>query len=207
LLQIYQAYADKPYTIDYHFLTNGNVYLSLAQLTVAQRLLLHPITGPVLSSLISASRMANGLARKTCTPALGPEQVDALESVLGYQGGMNIQHKLIQYLNERKENEVSLLEALGSSDVPATLIWGELGQIAPVAVADYVWEQVLKDRAAPAGYWRVPCANHYLQIDQPELLADLVRSTVGGDPVSLAVAQDCQPIKIGSIGSTGTIWC
>ena len=78
--------------------------------------------------------------------------------------------------------------------MPATLIWGELDQIAPVAVADYVWEHTLKDRAAPAGYWRIPCANHYLQIDQPELLADLVRSTVGGDLVSLAVAQDCHPL-------------
>ena len=65
LLQIYQAYADKPYTLDHHILTNGNVYLPLAQLTVAQRLLLHPITGPLLSSLVTASRMANGLGRKT----------------------------------------------------------------------------------------------------------------------------------------------
>jgi pimeloyl-ACP methyl ester carboxylesterase len=123
--------------------------------------------------------------------------VDALESVLDYQDGMKIQHKLIQYLNERKVNEVSWLEALGRSDVPATLIWGELDAIAPVAVADYVWEHTLKDRATPATYWRIPCANHYLQIDHPELLADLVRSTIGGDPVSFAVAQDCQPIQIG----------
>ena len=102
-----------------------------------------------------------------------------------------------QYLNERKVNEVAWLEALGHSDVPATLIWGELDQIAPVAVADYVWEHTLKDRAAPARYWRIPCANHCLQLDHPELLADLVRSTIGGDPVSFETAQECQPIQIG----------
>jgi len=72
--------------------------------------------------------MANGLSRKTYTPALPPEQVDTLESILDYQGGMKIQHNLIQYLNERKVHEASWLEALGRSDVPATLIWGELDQ-------------------------------------------------------------------------------
>lgn len=94
-------------------------------------------------------------------------------------------------------NEVSWLEAQSRSDVPTTLIWGELDQIAPVAVADYVWEQVLRDRAVPGSYWRIPCANHYLQLDQPELLADLVRSTIGGDPIQFDKAQDCQPSQIG----------
>ena len=35
------------------------------------------------------------------------------------------------------------------------------------AVADYVWDEVLASRPAPAHYWRVPCGNHYLQKDRP----------------------------------------
>jgi len=52
LLQIYQAYNVKPYTINHHFITNGNIYLPLAQLTVGQKALLNPSLGPFLSSLI-----------------------------------------------------------------------------------------------------------------------------------------------------------
>ena len=62
LLQIYQAYDDKSYTINHHFITNGNIYLPLAQLTAGQKALLNPTIGPFLSSLVSGNRMASGMA-------------------------------------------------------------------------------------------------------------------------------------------------
>jgi pimeloyl-ACP methyl ester carboxylesterase len=198
LLQIYQAHQDKPYTINHHFITNGNIYLPLAKLTRLQALLLHPHSGPIVSSLLTSSLFAKGLGRKTCTPALSKDEVKALKVIFDYQDGIKIQHKLIQYLNERKVNEVSWLEALGRSDIPTTLIWGELDQIAPVAVPDYVWEHYLKDREIPANYWRIPCANHYLQMDHPELLASLVRSLLREEPVDFNLSDaECKPYRFG----------
>ena len=198
LLDIYQAYADKPYQINHHIITNGNIYLPLAQLTRVQNLLLHPRSGPIASSILPAGPFAQGLGRKTHSPTLAEDEVEALQSVFAYQQGMKIQHQLIQYLNERKANEVAWLEALGRSDIPTTLIWGKLDQIAPVAVSDYVWEHYLKDRAVPANYWRIPCANHYVQMDHPELMADLVYTVLTGNPVSFQISgDDCQPIKFG----------
>lgn len=48
------------------------------------------------------------------------------------------------------------LDNLKNSDIPTTLFWGTEDRVAPVAVADYVWQAVLKDRTTEAYYWRLP---------------------------------------------------
>jgi len=182
LLQIYQSAPVQPYRINHHFITNGNVYLPLARLTVAQQLLLHPLAGPVLSSLLDGARLARGLGRSTFTRRPGPDALAALASVFDYQDGTGVEHDLIQYLNERKAHEVTWLETLARSEIPTTLIWGERDTIAPTAVPDFVWEKCLRGLGAPAVSWRIPEANHYLQNDQPEVLASLVRTMLTASP-------------------------
>ena len=82
------------------------------------------------------------------------------------------------------------------SDVPTTLIWGEQDPVAVPAVADYAWENYLKNRKAPAVYWQIPCAGHYLQNDQPELVAQLVRRALGED-IKLDLSKSaCAPRQI-----------
>ena len=197
LLQIYQAYDDRPYTITHHFVTNGNIYLPLAQLTLAQKALLNPTLGPLLSSLVSGDTLASGLARQVYARQLPQAEIDALASIFGYQDGMTVQHDIIKYLNERTENEVVWLAALGRSDVPATIIWGELDAVAPLAVPDYAWAKYLQDRDAPAAYWRIPCADHYLQVDEPELIARILRTTLAGDlSPSERGGADCQAVRV-----------
>lgn len=197
LLQIYQAYSAKPYIIRHHFITNGNIYLPLAQLTSGQKLLLNPLSGPVLSALMDGPQMAAGMADTTYTPALPASEVEALASIFDYQGGTKVEHAIIQYLDERKANEVTWLEFLGRSDIPTTLIWGELDAIAPTVVPDFVWENYLQARAVPAFYWRIPCANHYLQVDQPEVLAAIIRTTLLPESVSIETMDaTCQPFTM-----------
>jgi pimeloyl-ACP methyl ester carboxylesterase len=197
LLQIYQAYAAKPYIIRHHFITNGNIYLPLAQLTRGQKLLLNPLSGSVLSALMGGSEMAAGMADTTYTPALPASEVEALVSIFDYKGGTKVQHDIIQYLDERKANEVTWLESLGRSDIPTTLIWGELDAIAPTAVPDFVWTNYLQARAVPATYWRIPCANHYLQVDQPGMVAEIIRATLLPASAPLqTLGTGCQPFKV-----------
>lgn len=197
LLQIYQAYDDKPYQINHHFITNGNIYLPLAQLTTAQKVLLNPTSGPFVSSIISGDRFAQGLANEAFAITLPQSEIDSYASIFDYQDGMAVQHEIIKYLNERSENEVAWLETLGRSDIPTTLIWGELDAIAPVAVPDYVWTNYLEKRETPATSWRIPCADHYLQVDEPQLIVDILRVTLAGDPVpSEIVGANCQAARI-----------
>jgi pimeloyl-ACP methyl ester carboxylesterase len=197
LLQIYQAYEEKPYLINHHFITNGNIYLPLAQLTTAQNVLLNPISGPFVSSIISGDWFAQGLADSAFAIALPQSEIDSYASILDYQDGMAVQHEIIKYLNERTENEVVWLETLEESDIPTTLIWGELDAIAPVAVPDYVWTTYLENREAPATYWRIPCADHYLQVDEPELIVAILQATLSDSLFSSEIGgANCQAVPI-----------
>jgi pimeloyl-ACP methyl ester carboxylesterase len=179
LLGLYQAYRERPYVIKNHVILNGNIYLPLARLSWAQKALLDPVVGPILQRVLSASSLASGLARATFSPPPGKDEVSALASIFDYQDGVRIQHQIIQYLKERRVHEVKWLETLKKSDIPTTLVWGERDRIAPPRVADYVWNNYLKGRAAPSFYWRVPLANHYIQNDQPRVVAELVRQALG----------------------------
>jgi pimeloyl-ACP methyl ester carboxylesterase len=197
LLQIYQAYDEKPYQINHHFITNGNIYLPLAQLTDSQKALLNPISGPLISALLSGAPLAEGLADLTFATTLPQSEIDSYASILDYQDGGRVQHEIIEYLNERSENEVGWLESLAKSEIPTTLIWGELDAIAPVAVPDHVWTNYLEDRETPAAYWRIPCADHYLQVDEPELIASIMRTTLEEDEVPAKMdGTRCQATRI-----------
>jgi pimeloyl-ACP methyl ester carboxylesterase len=187
LLQKYQEYDSKPYAIDHHVITNGNIWLPLARLSVGQKALLAPMTGPTLARLLTPDLLARALSRKTYNPPLDAPETAALASIFAYQDGTKIEHDLIRYLDERKLNEATWLEALRVSDIPTTLVWGEKDPIAPVAVADYVWIHYLETRPAVATYWRIPSASHYLQHDQPEILAAIIRTASGIGPNQEAI--------------------
>jgi pimeloyl-ACP methyl ester carboxylesterase len=197
LLQIYQEYGAKPYTIKHHFITNGNIYLPLAQLTNSQKALLNPISGPVISALMPVGPFAEGLADLAFATTLPQGEIDSYASIFAYQDGLAVQHEIIEYLNERAENEVGWLETLAKSEIPTTLIWGEQDAIAPVAVPDHVWTNYLEDRETPAAYWRIPCADHYLQVDEPGLIAGILRATLAEDPPPAEIeGQDCRAVQI-----------
>ena len=88
-------------------------------------------------------------------PELISTEIENIETVFAYQGGVSVMPETIKYLDQREEYEVKWLETLKKSDVPTTLIWGEKDPVAVPAVADHVWENYLRDRKAPATYWRI----------------------------------------------------
>ncbi|MGA9509649.1 MAG: alpha/beta hydrolase [Candidatus Sulfotelmatobacter sp.] len=98
------------------------------------------------------------------------------------QTGTDVLPATIQYLNERKQFEDEWLQALSRSSIPATVAWGIHDVAAPLRVADYAWKTALESRKAPADFWLMPCANHYLQHDQPGELARIVRLELTGKP-------------------------
>jgi len=167
------------YEIGHLILTNGSIYLPLANLTRFQKVLLSRFIGPVATRFVTGTMLADGLNRITRNVKEPPEKLEANAFILGYQHGGHVQHAIIQYLNERKRTEVRWLENLQRSTVPTTLIWGQDDAIASTRVADYVWDHYLKGRAAQSEYWIVPKANHYLQNDRPETLSKLIRHSLG----------------------------
>ena len=81
----------------------------------------------------------------------------------------------IQYLNERAADETSWLAALSENEINTTLVWGLHDNVSPVRVANFVWQEFLKDKPGRNRYWVLPTADHYLQCDAAAQLAQVVR--------------------------------
>lgn len=175
-------YADGAgYELTHHFITNGNVHLPLAALTRIQTTLLDERIGPLLTRYINGWMLANGMRDLAYSTPQSDAMIKGVASNIDYQDGGQVQHATIQYLAQRAQYEETWLSNLRESSVPATLIWGLDDPIAFVAVADYVWNEVLRSRDTPATYWQLPQANHYLQNDQPEALVALMCRALGDE--------------------------
>jgi pimeloyl-ACP methyl ester carboxylesterase len=200
-LELVQAAQDPPFRITHQFLTNGNVYLPLSNLTDFQKRLLDPQTSAAVVKAVTAPVLAAGMGNTTYTPPLKPAdpEVAALAYLFDYQAGVQVLPATIQYLNERKQFEVEFLQTLAKSPIPATVIWGAHDMVSPVRVADYVWETALKSRTAAGAYWLAPCGNHYVQHDQPDALARIIRMSVSGTipnaPYNLST-DPCSPVLV-----------
>jgi pimeloyl-ACP methyl ester carboxylesterase len=96
----------------------------------------------------------------------------------------------VQDLNERAADETSWLQTLSSSAVNTSLVWGVHDSVAPLRVANYVWQEFLRDKPGRNRYWILPTADHYLQCDAPAQLAQVVRVTSGTEPVALRTLGD-----------------
>jgi len=180
-----------------HVLLNGSIHLEQAQISPFQSALLDPDSGPQLAAKLDGAALAALLGANTYSPPLTEADKAELASVFDFDDGTAVLHQTIQYLVERSMYEDDRwLAALANSRVPTTLIWGELDPVAVPAVADYVWNEVLSTRPAPAEYWRVPCGNHYVQRDRtPDVLA-IVRNE------ALPPHQDSQCEATTLLGST-----
>lgn len=180
-LQLVQAASAPPFLITHQFLTNGNMYLPLANLTEFQKRMLDPATSAAAVKNVNANLLAGGLGQSNYTPPLKPDdpEVRALASLFGYQSGVEVIPATIQYLNERKQMEAGFLQTLARSTIPATIMWGVHDMVAPVRVADYVFTTALRARPVFGAYWLMPCGHHYVQHDQPAAMARIIRLTLG----------------------------
>jgi pimeloyl-ACP methyl ester carboxylesterase len=168
-------------------LTNGNIYLPLSNLTAFQTALLDPATARATAAATTPEMLAAGMGMSTFMPrrTLEDPEIAALAQCFAHNDGIRVLPDVIQYLNERAADETSWLEALSTSDVNTTMAWGVHDNVSPVRVANYVWQTYLKSKPGRNRYWVVPHADHYLQCDAPEQLAQIVRLTARGEDLSL----------------------
>ena len=62
------------------------------------------------------------------------------------------------------------------SPVPTALIWGLQDTVNPPRIGNHIWYTYLDKRAVESSYWILPTAGHYLQWDEPEEMAGIVRT-------------------------------
>lgn len=169
------------FEIDELLLSNGNIFLPLANLTSFQKLVLDPASAPAVLEQITPEALAEGMGRTTFTPqrGAGDPTVSALAATFAWNSGVKVLHRTIQYLRERAEHERTWLESLAASSVPTTVIWGALDTVSPPRVAFHVWEHHLRHKPGSNELWLLPGANHYLQNDRPDEFVDAVTAALG----------------------------
>ncbi|BCZ23863.1 alpha/beta fold hydrolase [Mycobacterium senriense] len=168
-------------------LTNANIYLPLSNLTAFQSALLDPATARATAAATTPEMLAAGMGASTFMPrrTLEDPEIAALAKCFAHNDGIRVLPDTIQYLHERAADETGWLEALSTSDVNTTAVWGVHDNVAPLRVPNHVWQTYLKHKPGRNRYWVVPCADHYLQCDAPGQLAQIVRLTARGDDIPL----------------------
>jgi pimeloyl-ACP methyl ester carboxylesterase len=185
-------------------LTNANIYLPLSNLTAFQTALLDPATGRSTAAATTPELLAAGLGASTFMPrrTLDDPEIAALAKCFAHNDGIGVLPDTIQYLNERAADETGWLEALSGMAVNTTLVWGLHDNVAPVRVPNFVWSSYLREKPGRNRYWIVPTADHYIQCDAPQQLAEIVRVTVSGESIPLQTlgAQSDGPVLVDQTG-------
>lgn len=168
-------------------LTNANIYLPLANLTDFQKALLDNATGREAARVTTPELLAAGLGATTFMPRRTPDdpEITALVRCFEHNDGIGVLPDTIQYLHERGRDETTWLEAISRIDTNISLVWGLHDNVAPLRVANHVWTNYLADKPGTNRYWIVPGADHYIQCDAPQQLAQLVRLTAQGGRLAL----------------------
>lgn len=168
-------------------LTNANIYLPLSNLTAFQTALLDPATARATAAATTPEMLAAGMGASTFMPrrTLEDPEIAALAKCFAHNDGVRILPDTIQYLHERAAGETSWLEALSTSEVDTTVVWGIHDNVSPLRVPNYVWQTYLRTKPGRNRYWVLPGADHYLQCDAPAQLAQIVRLTARGEDIPL----------------------
>ncbi len=161
---------DRPYTINYHFLSNSGMFLPLANLVPGQTVLLDPVRGPAAA--------AEAKARPRLTEG-DPVSV-AYADMQAFNDGIGARLHVGKYLLERAANEYRWLDNLPRSPIPVAYVWGALDPVNPLRIANHVWANYLNDRDVESSYWILPTASHYPQRDRPAELAKIVKLALSG---------------------------
>ena len=161
------------------FITNANIFLPLANLTAFQVALLDEATGRATAAATTPDMLAAGLGMTTFMPRRTPQdpEIIALAQCFAHNDGVSVLPDTVKYLHERAADETGWLERLSDIDVDTTLIWGLHDGVAPLRVANHVWQAYLRDKPGQNRYWVVPGADHYPQCDAPGELAQIIRLT------------------------------
>jgi pimeloyl-ACP methyl ester carboxylesterase len=157
-------------------LTNGSIYLDLAQLTTGQQLLLSLPDEAVQIS--DEARYTESLAA-TCAPEHRPSDAElaAQWELLTHNGGDSLLARTIRYIEDRRAEERRYTGAIETHPSPLGIVWGELDPIAVHAMTDRLLE-VRPDATRTT----LTGVGHYPMVEAPERFAAAVLTSFDGEP-------------------------
>ena len=123
-------------------LTNGSIVLKFAELRITQKILLTKFGG-LLSFLSNKWLFRNQIKSAHGNAPLSEIEISRLWSLHLQKNGRTITHHTIKYILDRKRHEANRwLPALTQSEVPIHICWGNKDQVARIAMAHYLKENI-----------------------------------------------------------------
>ena len=145
-------------------LTNGSIYIGMAQLTDGQKFLLSlPDEALPEGSGLNVDGMAAGL-KITFAPDLPvpDEELRTMAELVIRDGGGRILPRIIRYIEERRVHERRWTGAIETHPTPLHVVWGDLDPVA-------VWPMVehLASVRTDAAVTRLDGVGHYPMVEAP----------------------------------------
>lgn len=149
-------------------LTNGSIYLDLAQLTAGQQILLS--LPDEAAELVERDGYLASLANTMARPESAPrEELDPQWDLLHRNAGHRLLPRTIRYLEDRRAEEARYTGAIERHPSPLGIVWGELDPIAVVAMTDRL-AQARPDAAVTV----LDGVGHYPMVESPGRFAAAV---------------------------------
>jgi pimeloyl-ACP methyl ester carboxylesterase len=145
--------------------TNGSIYLDLAQLTDGQKLLLSlPDECLAADAAPGADALAAAL-RGTLAPgsAVADDELATHAALIAHEGGNRLLPRLIRYIEERRVHERRWTGAIERHPAPLAIVWGDADPIAVWPMA-----QLLHAARPDAALVRLAGIGHYPMLEDPE---------------------------------------
>lgn len=142
------------FSVERSILTNGSIFIDMAQLSTGQQFLLS-LPDDRLAEPLGLDGMRPGL-RETFGIQPPDAEIDAMVELIRNNGGDQLLPRLIRYIEQRRTNQERFTMGLVSFGGPMTALWGELDPIAVVAMTDRLLElrpDTEVERWADVGHW------------------------------------------------------
>lgn len=177
-------------------ITNGSIYLDMAELTIGQQLLMGlpdeatdelPVDGFVAGV---TGTFAPADAADPGNYAIDPAEMLTHGLLAQSNGGLTLMARLIRYLEDRQREESRYTGAIESHTSPLHIVWGDLDPVAVVAMSQRLLERRTgranaSDHGTPTGNGPAENGNqttieildgvgHYPMIEAPTRFADAV---------------------------------
>lgn len=159
-----------PFSIDRSVVTNGSIFIEMAQLSAGQQALLampeEPLAEPLRMEGFGLGITA--LFSKEHPPS--EEELDAMLWLIQNNGGSRLLPRIIRYIEERRREQQRWIEGLVRFEGPMTVAWGEQDPIAVVEMA-----RRLGDMRAETEVIIWPDVGHWPPIEVPARVAAVIR--------------------------------
>lgn len=142
---------------------NGGIFFEAIKPRPIQKLLLHKLTGPMISAMMNQRRFDKSF-REVFAPDKIPTraELDDFWWIISTNDGHRINHRLGQYLNERQRERDRWVEVMQKTKVPMRLICGMLDPVSGPSIAERYAELIPN-----ADIVRLASLGHYPQVEGP----------------------------------------